>query len=860
MTENINVVARVRPFSDHIKSQQDSCLQIDPRNSTIFVKNKNKKYELNNVFDENTSQEAIFDTVAQPIIDGFVKGINGTIFAYGQTGSGKSYTMLGPDGGGDLQIDKHDAGVILRGIQKIFRDLDSKVKNAPTSFKFSIKCSFLELYNEKLYDLLNQNGETNITIITSTKLITFKGAAEIPVKSYDECIKLLKLGLNQRKIAETSMNRESSRSHAIFILSLEVEEIEGNIKHHQISRLNLVDLAGSERQRQTNNTGIHLREAGCINKSLSILAQIIRQIINGENVSYRNSLLTLLLRDSLGKNSKTTVIVNIHPNLQFLNETLSTLDFAVELKKVKNTVTINKYISGGNTEALKAETLKLLEKNGELECNIIALKEKITQMETIIQNRENQNGNTFKQNKFTKKQIKDIEELKSRLQSADENVAELANVIQSKENHSFELNEENVNLEERFQQQIEECNNMANDYKKIAEAEITQLKKENVELNAKIISKDQMITRSQKANQKSGENIAELEAKIKSKNEKIEELETILAEKDHRANDYKKIAEAEITQLKKENVELNAKIITKDQMITRSQKANQKSGENIAELEAKIKSKNGRIQELETILAEKDQRIQDLELENRNLCERVAELEDENEQLRNVRVESRLENVDDEMRESDESVISLDSDGYHSGDNDEVNDSMEIDEVIAVNGVEVDHLPFKIEIHKSGDRKHKEIIAFDNDDETLCYRYRRSSIFKRYFYPAKCGPGNSYFKKKKNGRLEYFEAQPNHQPQPPTKYYSSIQKPYFIIEKSKIKKEKTQRVQLFTYVKIGDSFSKYQFTWTKNNIFQCLGCRSERIKQRKRNKVINHVYANLWKNKTGEYVQISGTH
>uniref|UniRef100_A0AC34FWY7 Kinesin-like protein n=1 Tax=Panagrolaimus sp. ES5 TaxID=591445 RepID=A0AC34FWY7_9BILA len=270
--------------------------------------------------------EAIFNIVGKPIVDGFVEGFNGTIFAYGQTGSGKSYTMLGPD----LNSESH-VGIIPRAIQMIFSD-------NPNTFKYLMKCSFIEIFNEECYDLLQTNGEK--LKIHVTPEITVENSKEIQVTTVNECMQVLKFGLKQRKTAETLMNRDSSRSHAVFSLTLITENFEE--KSIRKSRLNLVDLAGSERQSQTNNSRVRLQEAGKINNSLSTLARVIRQINqNDEYVAYRSSKLTLLLRDSLGGNSKTALIVNVHQNPEFINDTISTLKFALDVKRVKNSAKVN---------------------------------------------------------------------------------------------------------------------------------------------------------------------------------------------------------------------------------------------------------------------------------------------------------------------------------------------------------------------------------------------------------------------------------------------------------------------------------------------------------------------------------------
>uniref|UniRef100_A0A914PPI7 Kinesin motor domain-containing protein n=1 Tax=Panagrolaimus davidi TaxID=227884 RepID=A0A914PPI7_9BILA len=363
VTENIRVVARIRPFSDQNKTNQDSCLQI---HSNIIVnndKNKNKSYTMDSVFDTDATQEEIFNTVGAPIVVGFLEGKNGTIFAYGQTGSGKSYTMHGPlSAFNSFDALNVEAGIIPQTICEIFSALNEKKKNDP-QFEFSIKCSFYQIYNEKCYDLLQDNNNPLKIFICSEVYV--KDAKEVEVKTFPECMESFIDGLKRRRTAETSMNRESSRSHAFFKISLETTELDGNTTRVRSSCLNLVDLAGSERQSQTNNTGAQLKESGQINNSLLTLSRVISQVLKRKpHISYFDSELTKLLRDSLGGNSKTTVIVNVHQDAKFIDETVKTLDFAKRVKHVMNNVKINDTISNKDIESMKVE---IRQKNTELE-------------------------------------------------------------------------------------------------------------------------------------------------------------------------------------------------------------------------------------------------------------------------------------------------------------------------------------------------------------------------------------------------------------------------------------------------------------------------------------------------------------
>ena len=236
----------------------------------------------------------------------------------------------------------------------------------PEKFKYSVHCSFAELYNEHLYDLLG-DAESQLQVRSNiADGVILQGAIEEEVRNVDHGMQTLMQGWNRRKVAATAMNRESSRSHAIFMLTLETQVVEDAFVNRKTSRLNLVDLAGSERQIHTKAAdNDRLKEAGNINKSLSVLARVIRSLVNQksnkEYISYRDSLLTYILKDSLGGNSKTTVVVNVHPNSEFVGETLSTLNFAENVKKVKNKTKVNENITCQNVELLKAELLRVKE-------------------------------------------------------------------------------------------------------------------------------------------------------------------------------------------------------------------------------------------------------------------------------------------------------------------------------------------------------------------------------------------------------------------------------------------------------------------------------------------------------------------
>ncbi|XP_060103469.1 kinesin-like protein KIF15 [Heteronotia binoei] len=292
-----------------------------------------------------------------------MNGYNGTIFAYGQTGSGKTFTMMGPP---DSDNFTHNLrGVIPRSFEYLFFLIDREKEKAGTGKSFLCKCSFIEIYNEQIFDLLDSASSVLLLREHITKGVFVDGAVEQVLTSAAEAYQVLTTGWRNRRVASTSMNRESSRSHAVFTITIESVEKSKDVVNIRSSQLNLVDLAGSERQKDTHAEGVRLKEAGNINRSLSCLGKVITALVdvgNGKqrHICYRDSKLTFLLRDSLGGNAKTCIIANVHPGSRCFGETLSTLNFAQRAKLIKNKAVINEDTQG-NVKQLQSELKKLKE-------------------------------------------------------------------------------------------------------------------------------------------------------------------------------------------------------------------------------------------------------------------------------------------------------------------------------------------------------------------------------------------------------------------------------------------------------------------------------------------------------------------
>ncbi|ORX86405.1 kinesin-domain-containing protein [Anaeromyces robustus] len=278
-----------------------------------LINNQKEKHEFkfDRVFDKDTKQEEIFDVVAKDVVLSVLDGYNGTIFAYGQTGSGKTFTITG---GAERYEDR---GIIPRSLQFIFKEIQKR-----TDCEYSINISYLEIYNENGYDLLDSSREAKkledlpkvYLMEDDENRIHIRNLASIPAVNEEEALNLLFIGDTNRVISETPSNPESSRSHCIFIITV-VCKRQGHDAIRK-SKLHLVDLAGSERVAKTQIGGTLLKEAKYINLSLHYLEQVIialheKALGKRQHIPYRNSMMTSVLRDSLGGNCKTTMIATI---------------------------------------------------------------------------------------------------------------------------------------------------------------------------------------------------------------------------------------------------------------------------------------------------------------------------------------------------------------------------------------------------------------------------------------------------------------------------------------------------------------------------------------------------------------------
>ncbi|XP_030789934.1 chromosome-associated kinesin KIF4A [Rhinopithecus roxellana] len=334
----VRVALRCRPLvPKEISEGCQMCLSFVPGEPQVVV-GTDKSFTYDFVFDPSTEQEEVFNTAVAPLIKGVFKGYNATVLAYGQTGSGKTYSM-----GGAYTAEQENeptVGVIPRVIQLLFKEIDKK-----SDFEFTLKVSYLEIYNEEILDLLCPSREkAQINIREDPKEgIKIVGLTEKTVLVALDTVSCLEQGNNSRTVASTAMNSQSSRSHAIFTIS--IEQRKKNDKNSSFrSKLHLVDLAGSERQKKTKAEGDRLKEGININRGLLCLGNVISALGDdkkGGFVPYRDSKLTRLLQDSLGGNSHTLMIACVSPADSNLEETLNTLRYADRARKIKNKPIVN---------------------------------------------------------------------------------------------------------------------------------------------------------------------------------------------------------------------------------------------------------------------------------------------------------------------------------------------------------------------------------------------------------------------------------------------------------------------------------------------------------------------------------------
>ncbi|XP_014902454.1 kinesin-like protein KIF22 [Poecilia latipinna] len=330
-TSRVRVAVRLRPYmSRQDEKDEGPCVRgldsqnleiINWRNATETV-----KYHFDVFHGEQTTQQEVFLSSVKPILPHILNGQNASVFAYGPTGAGKTHTMLGT---------AEQPGVIPRAVREVFNLVSAKDEDE--GWDYSIGMSYLEIYNEKVLDLLSPNSQDLPIRENKDKNILIPGLTHTAISSFSDFDKHFIPATLNRTTASTKLNQRSSRSHAILLIK--VVRTQRALPHRQqTGKLYLVDLAGSEDNRRTGNQGIRLKESGAINLSLFTLSKVVDALNSGTaaRIPYRDSKLTRLLQDSLGGSAHSVMITNIAPEYRYYFDTFSALNFAAKSKLIVN--------------------------------------------------------------------------------------------------------------------------------------------------------------------------------------------------------------------------------------------------------------------------------------------------------------------------------------------------------------------------------------------------------------------------------------------------------------------------------------------------------------------------------------------
>ncbi|XP_048842294.1 LOW QUALITY PROTEIN: kinesin-like protein KIF13B [Brienomyrus brachyistius] len=372
---NVLVAVRVRPMNRREKDLNTKCVVEMEGNQTVLlpansslgkgdIRSQPKAFAYDYCFwsmdeaqnDKFAGQDVVFQCLGESLLNNAFQGYNACIFAYGQTGSGKSYTMMG-------SVDQ--PGLIPRLCSSLF---ERTVREEKQDESFTVEVSYMEIYNEKVRDLLDPKGSRQALKVREHKVLGpyVDGLSRLAVTSYKDIESLMSEGNKSRTVAATNMNEESSRSHAVFniILTHTLQDLQSGTSGEKVSKLSLVDLAGSERAAKTGAAGERLKEGSNINKSLTTLGLVISALADqgagkSKFVPYRDSVLTWLLKDSLGGNSKTAMVATVSPAADNYEETLSTLRYADRAKSIVNHAVVNEDPNARIIRELREEVEKL---------------------------------------------------------------------------------------------------------------------------------------------------------------------------------------------------------------------------------------------------------------------------------------------------------------------------------------------------------------------------------------------------------------------------------------------------------------------------------------------------------------------
>ncbi|XP_033012107.1 kinesin-like protein KIF1B isoform X9 [Lacerta agilis] len=375
---SVKVAVRVRPFNSRETSKESKCIIQMQGNSTSILNPKNpkeppKSFSFDYSYWSHTSpddpcfasQNRVYNDIGKEMLLHAFEGYNVCIFAYGQTGAGKSYTMMGKQ-------EENQAGIIPQLCEELFEKIND---NSNEEISYSVEVSYMEIYCERVRDLLNPKNKGNLRVREHPLLGPYvEDLSKLAVTSYTDIADLMDAGNKARTVAATNMNETSSRSHAVFtiVFTQKKHDLETDLSTEKVSKISLVDLAGSERADSTGAKGTRLKEGANINKSLTTLGKVISALAEVDNctskskkkkktdfIPYRDSVLTWLLRENLGGNSRTAMVAALSPADINYDETLSTLRYADRAKQIKCNAVINEDPNAKLVRELKEEVTRL---------------------------------------------------------------------------------------------------------------------------------------------------------------------------------------------------------------------------------------------------------------------------------------------------------------------------------------------------------------------------------------------------------------------------------------------------------------------------------------------------------------------
>ncbi|XP_063091565.1 kinesin-like protein KIF1B isoform X16 [Cavia porcellus] len=369
---SVKVAVRVRPFNSRETSKESKCIIQMQGNSTSIINPKNpkeapKSFSFDYSYWSHTSpedpcfasQNRVYNDIGKEMLLHAFEGYNVCIFAYGQTGAGKSYTMMGKQ-------EESQAGIIPQLCEELFEKIND---NCNEEMSYSVEVSYMEIYCERVRDLLNPKNKGNLRVREHPLLGPYvEDLSKLAVTSYTDIADLMDAGNKARTVAATNMNETSSRSHAVFtiVFTQKKHDSETNLSTEKVSKISLVDLAGSERADSTGAKGTRLKEGANINKSLTTLGKVISALAEVSKkkkktdfIPYRDSVLTWLLRENLGGNSRTAMVAALSPADINYDETLSTLRYADRAKQIKCNAVINEDPNAKLVRELKEEVTRL---------------------------------------------------------------------------------------------------------------------------------------------------------------------------------------------------------------------------------------------------------------------------------------------------------------------------------------------------------------------------------------------------------------------------------------------------------------------------------------------------------------------